>query len=838
MHQIKSTFKLFNLYYLSIAIFLIGNIVSRFEAGYWDSTAIKTIYWICICFSAIIVLLSQYLNSFLFIVGLSFMMFGFHSWSSYNQVFEFLLSTIALGLLLINVRKGYFNKKNTQFILILILFISLSISSLLLLPIKNVLLTFWFWDFFDFFNTILNAAPSSYLYSFAAINRMILFFLFVFLLSNINNCKSAYHSIFTGILFGTLFSTILGILDYYAIFSLDKYRQLDPIVNPKGALVRLQSTFGHPGWFAEFVTITIPFILIGFFRKQNRMAFTIFLFSTLIVCEIALILAKARAGWISYPVTLLFCWIFFHLYREDKQSSRWIISRKNLIKVLVSVPITIIVSILAIQILFGQSNIYIKKISESNTSGKNMHSIVEREKLINRAASLFKAQDRTYLWKQGLFIGAEQPVIGLGYESYGWHMLILEKLQNSIISKYRERKVNLDTPHNLYLQIFVGCGIVGIYIWMVLVTFAIFLLIGDLVENKNYFNICLLLSMISFHIYGIFQSMQYISVIWFLIFLIFGYVMTIDKLILLEKHRTIWNILTIIGILVTSASAFAYVSNMEMRKLADKYGINTYSKYQDSDRFIGFYDVEKYDNKTFRWSGRKGLIRFSGNGLIELNCHLSHPKIDENPVLLSIYLDGEIVDQLTVLQLGSIVRHYYINDNERKYHEIVIEVSRTWNPKKLGLSQDNRGLGVAVAPIKFMKTMPTDGVGFYNWELWGGDRLLAWPKDKPINFRWTGNRAFLNLQNKYEKGCWIYLKCSHPNIQQTPVHLTIDGNGRKIQELTIRDANFRVVKLDSKTLKGLKVLTIHVSRTWNPKLAGISDDGRDLGVAVAVLAKD
>jgi hypothetical protein len=33
-------------------------------------------------------------------------------------------------------------------------------------------------------------------------------------------------------------------------------------------------------------------------------------------------------------------------------------------------------------------------------------------------------------------------------------------------------------------------------------------------------------------------------------------------------------------------------------------------------------------------------------------------------------------------------------------------------------------------------------------------------------------------------------------------------------------------------------LTIHVSRTWNPKLSGISEDGRDLGVAVAVLEKN
>ena len=41
--------------------------------------------------------------------------------------------------------------------------------------------------------------------------------------------------------------------------------------------------------------------------------------------------------------------------------------------------------------------------------------------------------------------------------------------------------------------------------------------------------------------------------------------------------------------------------------------------------------------------------------------------------------------------------------------------------------------------------------------------------------------------------------------------------------------------LGSDELKGSEVLTFQVSRTWNPKLAGISEDSRDLGVAVAAL---
>ncbi|MBC8420720.1 MAG: hypothetical protein H8E10_19215 [Desulfobacterales bacterium] len=38
-------------------------------------------------------------------------------------------------------------------------------------------------------------------------------------------------------------------------------------------------------------------------------------------------------------------------------------------------------------------------------------------------------------------------------------------------------------------------------------------------------------------------------------------------------------------------------------------------------------------------------------------------------------------------------------------------------------------------------------------------------------------------------------------------------------------------------LEGVEVITFQVSRIWNPKLAGISGDDRDLGVAVADLGR-
>ena len=42
-------------------------------------------------------------------------------------------------------------------------------------------------------------------------------------------------------------------------------------------------------------------------------------------------------------------------------------------------------------------------------------------------------------------------------------------------------------------------------------------------------------------------------------------------------------------------------------------------------------------------------------------------------------------------------------------------------------------------------------------------------------------------------------------------------------------------ELTHEQLRGKGYLTLVVDRTWNPRKMGISDDDRDLGVAVAIL---
>ena len=79
------------------------------------------------------------------------------------------------------------------------------------------------------------------------------------------------------------------------------------------------------------------------------------------------------------------------------------------------------------------------------------------------------------------------------------------------------------------------------------------------------------------------------------------------------------------------------------------------------------------------------------------------------------------------------------------------------------------------------------------------------------------------------------MRCSHPNIGENPVQFNILADGDLIKQEIFMDNNWKKVIVTAEDIKGSKGLTLQVSRTWNPKLSGISQDEKDLGVAVALV---
>jgi len=87
---------------------------------------------------------------------------------------------------------------------------------------------------------------------------------------------------------------------------------------------------------------------------------------------------------------------------------------------------------------------------------------------------------------------------------------------------------------------------------------------------------------------------------------------------------------------------------------------------------------------------------------------------------------------------------------------------------------------------------------------------------------------------KISEGGVVFLRCAHPGIDKEPVGVRILGDGELLRYFEFGDYGWKKVDFGADELKGKKIITYEVSRTWNPKRMGVSGDFRDLGVAVGL----
>ena len=812
--------------FLNVLIFgfLAFNLVIRFSTIFYYppyNAHIAAVFGAIVSCCILVILFPRYLKAFLFIFGFSFFLFGFGATTIQSRVFELIVTCVATALFVIHWKNKASSRLNKRLGILILCYIGLSLFSLLLLPLRQIVKDFWFLGFPESFFNLFIGPPYSFYYPVAAVIRLLLFVIFAIQLSMcaISPATPAVHSgsagnnpdldfsaatsdappeqdregnldtykaLMAGIFLGAVFCAFIGLLDFYGIISLRWYTF--------GLRHGFQSTFLNPGWFAEFVLTAVPFVLIGFMSKIKGIWWKILLFGALVVCEIGLILSKARAGWVSYPLILAICWVFQYFSKEGRFES-FHFKKRDLIKIAFSVPVTILISlVLLFQVLGPLSEVrkdrtvdkgvqeQEKVQTESNKHAteerseelearkkgvqeqekvqteSNKHATEERSEELEARKKRYEALKegaldavtprlggRVYTWKEGFNVGRESSLFGTGYESFAWHACILAKVRHSFygIQHFREGRLNPnwihETPHSLLFQIFVSGGMVGVYLWVLIIGYAVTVLIFDLIKNKRLLNAPFIASIISFHLYGIFQSMQYVPMIWLLIFLNLGYAMTIDDDVLPSRVKWIFGFLTKISIVLVGVSLFVYSSNFESRNLSEKYDKRIYAMDQDRDRFAGFFHYSKrWEYGDYRWSGKQGAIYVPGGGEIKLEFQCRTPDAEKDPVLLNVLHDGRVLDQIVFggdkPQLNTrrmpdsteqgaedggqksevsvqrsehgnriwftVIRKYALPKTPDEDQRLVVKVSRTWNPHNDSGNFDRRELGIGVKVLR------------------------------------------------------------------------------------------------------------------------------------------
>jgi hypothetical protein len=266
-----------------------------------------------------------------------------------------------------------------------------------------------------------------------------------------------------------------------------------------------------------------------------------------------------------------------------------------------------------------------------------------------------------------------------------------------------------------------------------------------------------------------------------------------------------------------------------------------YLQYWSRPRHVGPYEYGLYSYQQgqqglFRWTMKDaGMHTRAPSDLITVTLAANQDTVARNCVTVQLFIDDMLLDERHIIEPGVVPLAYCVPGMANREILVRISASATYNPYRLGISTDNRDLGVALAPIAFPQSLPEDGIGFYQKELWHDIKPAGWPPDKPLEFRWMSRQATLPVKEAARgKNLVLYLSAHHPDIKTAPVRVTIRGNGKTLQELVLVDSTWKKVEITPDQTMSATALTIRLSRTWNPRLDTGSRDLRDLGAMVAV----
>jgi O-antigen ligase len=246
------------------------------------------------------------------------------------------------------------------------------------------------------------------------------------------------------LLAGLALAVGLGLLDFHHLIDLRDLRAFDPVTNRSGVL-RLQSTFGHSGWFAEFVCFTLAAVLWLSVWPANRRAAAAIAVPLFVATTVAIVLSSQRGGWITYVLLL---GVLAALARRQGSA----VGLRRL-----AVPLAAVLAVTAIVTVAAVRN---------SAAG-----VGPATGLLDRFRYVTQVSDRSAHVLAGLRLGAALPILGGGSESFA-----IRYREEYLLAggRYYQRGYSpladlYGSAHNVFAQTFAGKGAAGLgaLVWLV-----------------------------------------------------------------------------------------------------------------------------------------------------------------------------------------------------------------------------------------------------------------------------------------------------------------------------------------------------------------------------------
>ena len=433
---------------------------------------------------------------------------------------------------------------------------------------------------------------------------------------------------------------------------------------------------------------------------------------------------------------------------------------------------------------------------------------------------------RVVLWKRAINIIRDFPITGSGIGTFWKISPIYQDFSVSELKDYYEN------AHNYFLQFASDLGLPALLIFLSILFFT----------YKAGFRV----------------SSQVPEVAPFVKGLLFGlsaYLITCltgHPLLLSNQQFLFWFVISMIvtpyafashhggdrtGNLSRDTSTFMVVlTMMVLAGYALEYGPGFWRVSNEERKYeYGFYSYEDWNGKKVHWMAKKAFSKTVVTGsVMDFEVYATPHNIGPKGLNFKVFINGKLWDEINFMKGEMRNLKYYIPFKKNELIEIRTFVDRTFIPIRLGLNKDPRTLGVGISEIRFDDEVSPGGIGFWGMEAWTGEPIPEWPQNAQAKFRWTGLRASMNLKVESKNKVTLFLMVAHPDVDKNPVRVEISTDSGFREEVIFADRQWKKILLSQETLNDSKVLTFHVSRTWNPKLSGLSEDYRDLGVAVAI----
>ncbi|MEA1917220.1 MAG: O-antigen ligase family protein [Campylobacterota bacterium] len=357
---------------------------------------------------------------------------------------------------------------NNLVLLFIYLFLFVSFLSLIGLPLLGMIKKTVTEDHLYIVKNLLTVGETTLFSSVGSVLLLFQSFLFGLYVYGVShkNKLDFYKKLILAILVGFLLSIIAGHLDFFGIYDLSWYRLSDGAGHG-----RFHSFFVNSSWYSQYLAILLPLLpIVLLFIKNTKIAIG-FLVFLIVLGEVTLILSMQRGAWITYPPTLLLIWVSIYYViakMRDNNISLNKFLKQNWIKVLITIPLTITLSV---YIVYG-----IKDYRKNN----NISTADTFVAVSARANRIAKSNDRLDHWPPAIKFFQLNPIFGGGGDSFGWQYKIYYNEDGAKFKGDATDTLSLGqfgTAHNLYLQTLTGKGIFGLLFLMAFIFILIFMLI-------------------------------------------------------------------------------------------------------------------------------------------------------------------------------------------------------------------------------------------------------------------------------------------------------------------------------------------------------------------------